>query len=642
MIRFRDALTLSVTKLKTRRIRLIVTTLVSGLFFVILAFASLVFTGTTRSIEEFSKDGFGKRYVAQVSPYASKAEYGFYEDKTITAQAKEADKKLIESKKAEAKRLGVTYDSNSEPSSVSLASGQNSEDTLNLTPQVQDIVNAYREEAYASFFTSLEESLKEYDTVGVYKSAMIGGQSGGPVVAGEAPTLSALKDGKEQDASQPSFGSTGFSSIANGITAVDIPVIDSFVFKDQSLDVGADGAIPVVAPYSAVEEALGFTKLGGSTSSEKKLARLLDVRAKAAGTTFQICLRNQASVDRQNTAKQQQEDFTKNKGKKDYVKPDLMYEVASSPCSDVVVARDVRSADTKKADAKQDEFNTKFGKQPAKQRIVTFRIIGVAPDSPGFDQGFSVRSIVTSILSSNLGSGWYIPVSAQAALPEYASTFEDIGKIADYTHQVLVEFSSADEAKRFQKDMSCNPGFVSEDDVQKVCDDAGTPFSVSSFGSNSVAVADARKWFDGFFAKASLVVAAISAFIMMGTIGKVIADSRRETAVFRAIGAKRVDIASVYLLYALLLGLIVAAFAFGAGFGFAQWFDLRNSGTLSVDALTIYNSQNLEREFHLVGFDIPQLLRLAAVIISAGLISSLFPLFNNLKRNPIKDMRDER
>jgi hypothetical protein len=400
----------------------------------------------------------------------------------------------------------------------------------------------------------------------------------------------------------------------------------------------------VVAPYSAVEEALGFTKLSGSSSSDEKLARLLDVRAKAAGTTFQICLRNQTSVERQNTAKQQQEDFTKNKGKKDYVKPDLMYDVASTPCGDVVVARDVRTAETKKTDAKQDEFNEKFGKQPPKQRLVTFRIVGVAPDSPGFDQGFSVRTIVTSILSSNLGSSWYIPISAQTALPEYANAFAGIDKLADYTHQVLVEFSSADEAKRFQNEMSCSPnaGFVSEEDIEKVCNDAGTPFSIMSFGSNSVAVADARKWFDGFFEKASLVVAAISAFIMMGTIGKVIADSRRETAVFRAIGAKRVDIASVYLLYALLLGAIVAAFAFGAGFGLAQWFDLRNSGTLSVDALTIYNSQNLEREFHLIGYDVPQLLRLAAVIVSAGLVSSLMPLFNNLKRNPIKDMRDER
>ena len=117
MIRLKDALKLSLTKLKTRRIRLAVMIVVSGLFFVLLVFASLVFTGATNSIDKFSQDGLGGRYIVKVESIDD-PEFAMYEDKALQEKAKAADKQLIAAKKAEAKRLGIEYDPATEQQSV--------------------------------------------------------------------------------------------------------------------------------------------------------------------------------------------------------------------------------------------------------------------------------------------------------------------------------------------------------------------------------------------------------------------------------------------------------------------------------------------------------------------------------------------
>lgn len=641
MIRLRDALTLSVTKLKTRRVRLVVTTIVSGLFFVILALVSILFSGATKSIEDFANDGFGKRYIAQVGSYGNTADYAFADDKNLIAQAKEIDKKLIEEKKAEAKRLGLTYDPASEQLSVIPNGGQNGGDYLQETAQVSSIIQAYRAQGYKSFFNSLEKAKSEYSVKAVYNGILLSG-SYTPMGSSSVPQLSYIKDNKEIKSDINSFGQRGFASIGTGLTALDSGVLDAFTLEGQSLEIGSDGFIPVVAPFSAAEEALGFKRLSSSAKSEEKLERLRDVRAKAAGATFQLCLRNTTSYDRQQQAEQQQVDYKQNKDKKGYVRPDLMYDVAAEPCKDVVVTRDVRTAATKANDEKQRQFDEKFGKKPAEQRLVTFRIVGVAADPPAFDNGFSVSSIVTSLMSSNLGNGWFVPLSARSALPEYESLFQTIGVYAGYQQQILFELEDKDTAKKFVKQLSCEPDFGIGSDVQAACDSKGTPFYITSFGSNSVAIEDVKQGFSTFFTRTSLIIAAISAIIMMGTIGKVIADSRRETAVFRAIGAKRTDIALVYILYALLLGVIVSVFALGVGGLLAVLVNNRYSSEITIDALTIFNSQNLEREFVLVGVNARQLIMLVGVILGAGLVSTIGPLLSNLKRNPIKDMRDER
>ena len=141
------AATLAITKFKTRRIRLAIAVIVSGLLFVAFSAASFIARGSIASIDSFSKEGFAGRYITQPQSIGSD-EYTINTNKDLIAQAKEQDKKLVADKKAEAKRVGLDYDPNSERLAVANVSkdannaqGPNQEFIDTTAPQVQAIVH---------------------------------------------------------------------------------------------------------------------------------------------------------------------------------------------------------------------------------------------------------------------------------------------------------------------------------------------------------------------------------------------------------------------------------------------------------------------------------------------------------------------
>ena len=73
----------------------------------------------------------------------------------------------------------------------------------------------------------------------------------------------------------------------------------------------------------------------------------------------------------------------------------------------------------------------------------------------------------------------------------------------------------------------------------------------------------------------------------------------------------------------------------------AAYLNHRYSPEATVQALVSYNAQDLSRSFVLFSFYLQDMLRLVGLIISASIISSFLPLIRNLRRNPIRDMRDD-
>ena len=178
-------------------------------------------------------------------------------------------------------------------------------------------------------------------------------------------------------------------------------------------------------------------------------------------------------------------------------------------------------------------------------------------------------------------------------------------------------------------------------DPTEKCKAEGRPFTLNTFGSSSLAIDELKKGFSKFFRVAITIAVIIASIIMMGGLGRVIADSRRETAVFRAIGAKRLDIAQIYITYTLIVCLLIAACAALIGFLIAQFVQARFGERFTIDSLLIYNARDLTKEFHLYGWPGKYLLYIVICILIAGIVSSIIPLLRNLRRNPIKDMRDE-
>lgn len=193
----------------------------------------------------------------------------------------------------------------------------------------------------------------------------------------------------------------------------------------------------------------------------------------------------------------------------------------------------------------------------------------------------------------------------------------------------LVEFSSAADAKKFVTEQACG-GM-----------DCMTKPTIMYFGSNSVLLQNVAEGAAKVLWVAGLVIAGVAAILMMGMVGRVVTDSRRETAVFRAIGAKRNDIRMIYTIYVTAFSLIIAASALALGFLGAWLYSNAVTEALTTSAHLMFIETRETAGFSLVGFWDEAVMLTIAVVVLAGLTSMLLPLARNLTRSPLKDMRDE-
>ena len=68
MIGMRDALTLAHTKIRSKRLRLIITTIVSGLVFGVMAGATILVDGMSKSLTEFARQNLDGRFLVSGTP----------------------------------------------------------------------------------------------------------------------------------------------------------------------------------------------------------------------------------------------------------------------------------------------------------------------------------------------------------------------------------------------------------------------------------------------------------------------------------------------------------------------------------------------------------------------------------------------
>jgi hypothetical protein len=652
MIRLSDTLLLATTKLRARKVRLIVTVVISSLLFGVLALSSFVVRGVIKSTNSFAEEGFGKRYILNASPISS---YDAFNTPEVLDQAISLQKDEVARKKAEAKRLGIDYDANSEqPVYYEIDTPSGKQKSLDIShPLALKAANEYFAAHPPAGIPELKKLAQPYGAEHFYESRYA--NFGGPSNSGE---LKVLKDGKESFTVQE--GTEQFNPFASGLDSfssswslMSSDLLQTFTLEGTTTDIGTDGSIPIVAPYSAIEQLLKLTPLPASASPAARLERLREVRAKAADIRFSVCYRNQASSELITQAITTKREIEQNKNNRDYKKPSLIYELPTEACAPAKVARDVRTAEEKSLANKWDTFRRTFGEEAPTQTVMQFRVIGVAADPPAFNTAF-VDGLISAILSTYLGANWFVPLELKESDPLLAKFFPDY-QFAGQGNSYFVELPTAGQAKQLLKEGSCNPDTftgvptISEGSAQIVdigkevndCVENGRPFFLHPFGSNSLALDDLQKGFSKVFRIAALIITAIAAIIMMGTVGRIIADSRRETAVFRAIGAKRIDIAQVYITYALAIASLVGITALVSGFVLSQIAEAKWGARFTVQALVAYNAQDLTRQFHLFAWSARDTAYIVIAAISAGLVSTAFPLLRNLRRNPIRDMRDE-
>ncbi|MGF7228462.1 MAG: ABC transporter permease [Candidatus Saccharibacteria bacterium] len=632
MMHLADILILAITKLRTRYIRTGITVVVSGLLFGCLVATLFIAEGTFHSIDQFNTQGFGSRFIVQAK--ADPSVGSITQNKDIQARALEIYNQLITNKKAAAKRLGLTYDSTIDRPPVISPDGQATDTFLDTsTPAAQQAVNEYMQAHPLPNMVDLQHIATPYHPKDLFTTTILAPGKG---------AITTMEKGVENFSSnQPDIGTRYQTDILLKYPLQTAPtaITQPFMLAGTSHSVSHPDAIPIIVSYSTAEQILGMSALPKGAPAAQKLARIRRLYSTAQSGTFSACYRNDASSQEIQDAITTAADIAKNANNKDYQKPELIYGLpAANSCGAATVLRDVRTAGEKSQAAKQKQFDAMFGVavEPDQQKV-EFRIVGLTPDAQNGAPSNSAAGILQGLVQSSLSDVITVPQSMYDTLPSavrYKAIFDAQGSIT-FSNPVTeyAEFTNDIDARNFINNRSCvqtNSG----------CSSTSKPFTLSAFGSNSIALHDLQRKFSRFFELATLAIILIAIVTMTGTIGRMIADSRRETAVFRAVGADRLDIASVYTLYVVMLSLLVAIFALVLGILIARGIDWYYWQMATVQAQLAFGGSNLSLQFHLFQPNVKVFWVLLATV-GAGLASIVLPLVRNIRRSPIKDMRDE-
>ena len=634
MLRILDASKLALTKLRTRKIRLAVTIIVAGLLFGVVVFGLTVLRASMASIGRFSRDTMSTRYLLAYSNHNKDQSELFY---NTPQDAKDRilalHKQHIADKKAAAKALGVEYDEKSEEEPI-MKINQDDSGSLNRNSwAVKTFLRQYTNEKNPLKPERIDAAAKRFGSSVTYRIQNVGGRNGSlDVMIGGREDFQRNKEAVPEQLNE-------FVSAAGYQEILDESLLNYYFLPHRAH--AASNEIPVFISYNDAAVLLGKKPLPTTAQPQQHIERIRELRNEAGNITIQVCYRNNASSHLIQQALDQQRTAA-NKSKNEFdVKPSIEYALpATDSCGGAIVKKDNRSASEKIADEKLQKFNQQFSTEniTPQQAKLTYRVVGLLPDTA---YGDDLKSKLAGALNANMPSHWIIPKqtfeagAAKIYLPNILTTErqELSGGLSDTT---IYEFIDAEHARAFYHATMCNVQPKDKD----LCVDGVSNFT-QPFGSNSLVIEELQQQLTPILWYSLLGVIGVAAFILMLTISRTVADSRKESAIFRALGATRLDIAQIYVMYTLLLAGLIALFAIVAGLIGAGVIDVLYSADFSTAAHYIIMPRDLNTTFQLFTFD-PLIIALAAVsIVAAALIGSILPLARNTRRNPMKDMRDE-
>lgn len=651
MIRFTDATLLALTKLHTRKVRTLITILLASLLFGLLVAASLVMTGAFRSIESFRKDGLTSRYIVGVYPNSGNDTLAkLRRDPQLVAEAKKRYEKLVDEKKAEAEKLGLTYTQASDQPPYTV-SADGTDEMLSLFDGNNigfDLLDEYFKDKPIINEAELKQTAERYQAEKFYNSIYR------HLLRGS--TLNIFPEGREvfyDQSNSEEVEANYVSPIIDPISMTLAPteIASLFMLPNNAGWKPSDKTIPIILSQDKIERLLNKDSLTSKTNAADKLAYLKSLRKEAMNLTVQACYRNDASNALIQQVLQQKKEISASNKDKDYQKPKVIYELPNSTkCENPLVVSDSRTELDKKQDYNQELFDKKFNnKTDPESYFVKFKIVGISPAEPTNmnpaemqERAGNINDIIDDLLRTS-GVGQVIPQSLYDMLDaetkaSYADLFNFkptyfIGNEDD--KQRYIEFASAQDAQRFIDEQGCKVT------VEGVCKPVERKYQLSLSFTNGAALDDIQTKSQEWFKYAMLAVFVLAAIIMWITIGRTIVDGRHESAVFRAIGFKRSDIVLIYVLYTVILSVLVAVAAMTLGLLGAYIINQQFAPTLTAQAQYGFGGIDMSKEINLIGFDQQQLVLILGACLVTGLLSMIVPLLGNVRRNPIKDMRED-
>lgn len=133
----------------------------------------------------------------------------------------------------------------------------------------------------------------------------------------------------------------------------------------------------------------------------------------------------------------------------------------------------------------------------------------------------------------------------------------------------------------------------------------------------------------------------MAATVLMGMVGRIIADSRKETAIFRAVGATRLSIMQVYFTYTEFFVLWIVDLSLLLGLLVAFVFNSQCSSDFSIATAVTFSVKDLTQQFTFIGLNWANLGITVLVVIAAAYLAATIPILRSVRRNPTEDMREE-
>lgn len=597
-----DALTLAITKRRAHRVRTATVTLVSSLLFIVLFLVAVVLQGLIDTSRGYGNVGWNEHFLTstRIDAFGSgKFQNAYSSVKTeLTAEL-------------QARKIKITDDVlASEEFNMELAQRANAK-----IIQISNDLNTEYEKSIAPFNPSA--IFHQRDLFGVNPLANVIEKDP------DIPLTEALKAAQKQDIiDRPPNQSESMT-----ISTVEDAMIAEQLSKGQTLEWQPGQPYPLFVPYDVLLKLGNKTK--GGKDSASVIAMYRELITQYQGKIIDNCYRNDAAISQVQQAAIYNQGLITAKDTKTAPIP-------LAPCQPVDQAA-VKKAGlldeqnlTTRPDGTKRLFPLEAAPKPVTQQL-KFKIVGFLPyTSPSFS---SAPSILDSVFYSvGMPPGQILPLTVPSSVVQkdafLQSIFNDSKRPA--SPSLIVDF----------KDRAAQKAYLATSCKDEECMNNSKPM-ITTFGSMAVAtesLADAATS-GGLYA--ALVLSAIAGLIIMLSIGKVVADSSREIAVFRAIGARRFDIVQIYTTYGTMLAVSALLMAFLIALGVAIAISAEYADDLNMIFIRTLGAYESNITLWLVGLNWLWLGIIAGALLLTAIIGVLIPTINAVRGRLSNRMREE-
>ena len=419
-----------------------------------------------------------------------------------------------------------------------------------------------------------------------------------------------------------------------------------FLFPDYNGWRADSGEIPILLSMYEATQLLGLPEPNANSDIETLRQFYQTVQQRLHGYTYQVCYRNKASLDQITDYFRQQAQLKDPKVKR-ADKPKLLYQLPDpQACGNVTIASDKRT----KAERRQDDNQAKFDRQfnrltDAVTHRFKFRVVGLAAGANKSDDAKSSAldgMLAKLIVPSDIGTS--VPQQLFTQLPD-ATKAPLLSVLAPDSHTLnngyldqterYIEFDSIANANRFLTAQTCTP------QPDNTCTPEGRQYTGQLVFSNAGAINDLEHQAQHFLFYGAIITLVVAALLLYILIGRSVADSRHEVAVFRAIGFKRIDIALITVVYVLLVAILIILVASGVGYALAYYANSTYSTKLAQWLTYMFGLNNTPASVSLIHFDKLVVGYLAGIVLGASLLAAIIPTILSVRRSPLKNLKEE-